>query len=75
MTDTEGVSRTLASIEGIIRAREESFKRYQLDIAEFRERRFGARGADGATDPDDRFGDVFLVIDNLRPLRQGLDLR
>ena len=68
VTDTEGVSRTLASIEGIIRAREESFKRYQLDIAEFRERRFGARGADGATDPDDRFGDVFLVIDNFGDL-------
>ena len=35
---------------------------------EFRERRFGARGADGATDPDDRFGDVFLVIDNFGDL-------
>jgi len=68
VTDTEGVSRTLASVEGIIRAREDAFKRYQLDIAEFRERRFGHRGAAGGTDPDDRFGDVFLVIDNFGDL-------
>ncbi len=67
LTDTEGVSRTLATVEGIIRAREASFKRYQMDIAEFRERRFGSGGG-GGTDPDDRFGDVFLVIDNFGDL-------
>ena len=52
---------------GIIRAREASFKRYQMDIAEFRERRFGLGGG-GGTDPDDKFGDVFLVIDNFGDL-------
>lgn len=67
LTDTEGVSRTLATIEGIIRAREASFKRYQIDISEFRERRFGAGGG-GGTDPEDKFGDVFLVIDNFGDL-------
>lgn len=67
LTDTEGVSRTLSTIEGVIRARELSFKRYQLDIGEFRERRFGAVPG-GATDPEDKFGDVFLVIDNFGDL-------
>ncbi|GAB3009400.1 type VII secretion protein EccCa [Mycobacterium bourgelatii] len=64
-TDAEGVSRTIASIEGLVLAREASFKKYQIDIAEFRERRFGtALDSAGSTDPDDKFGDVFLVIDN-----------
>lgn len=67
LTDSEGVSRTLATIEGLIRAREASFKRYQMDIGEFRERRFGAAGG-GGTDPDDKFGDIFLVIDNFGDL-------
>jgi type VII secretion protein EccCa/type VII secretion protein EccCb len=67
LTDSEGVSRTIATIEGLIRAREASFKHYQIDIAEFRERRFGAAGG-GGTDPDDKFGDVFLVIDNFGDL-------
>jgi type VII secretion protein EccCa/type VII secretion protein EccCb len=63
LNDSEGVSRTIATLEGLIRAREASFKHYQIDISEFRERRFGAAGG-GGTDPDDKFGDVFLVIDN-----------
>jgi type VII secretion protein EccCa/type VII secretion protein EccCb len=63
LNDSEGVSRTIATIEGLIRSREASFKRYQIDISEFRERRFGAAGG-GGTDPEDKFGDVFLVIDN-----------
>jgi type VII secretion protein EccCa/type VII secretion protein EccCb len=63
LNDSEGVSRTVATIEGLIRAREASFKHYQIDISEFRERRFGAAGGSG-TDPADKFGDVFLVIDN-----------
>lgn len=66
-TDLEGISRTISTIESLMRAREASFQRYQLDIAEFRERRFGAiPGA--ATDPADKFGDVFLVIDNFADL-------
>lgn len=67
VTDTEGVSRTAATLEGLVRAREAAFKRYQIDISEFRERRFGSAGG-GGTDPDDKFGDVFLVIDNFGDL-------
>ena len=67
LTDAEGLSRTIATVEGLIRTREASFKRYQMDIAEFRERRFGA-SAGGGTDPEDKFGDVFLVIDNFGDL-------
>lgn len=67
VTDVEGVSRTIATIEGVIRAREASFKRYQMDIAEFRERRFGLLPG-GAGDPADKFGDVFLVVDNFGDL-------
>lgn len=67
LTDTEGVSRTIATVEGIIRAREASFKQLQMDVSEFRERRFGPM-AGGPTDPNDRFGDVFLVIDNFGDL-------
>ena len=66
LADVEGVSRILATIEGLVRVREASFKRYRIDIAEFRDRRFGAMG--GATDPQDKFGDVFLVIDNFGDL-------
>ena len=70
--DIEGASRTLATVEGLIRSREASFKRLQIDIAEFRQRRFGAAepgcGDGGRTDPDDTFGDVFLVIDNFGDL-------
>ncbi|ORW01712.1 type VII secretion protein EccC [Mycobacterium kyorinense] len=66
LTDSEGVSRTIAAIEGLILAREASFKQYQIDVGEFRERRFGAGG--GSTDAEDRFGDVFLVIDNFGDL-------
>jgi type VII secretion protein EccCa/type VII secretion protein EccCb len=62
LNDSEGVSRTIATVEGLIRSREASFKHYQIDISEFRERRFAAAG--GGTDPADKFGDVFLVIDN-----------
>jgi type VII secretion protein EccCa/type VII secretion protein EccCb len=66
-TDNEGVSRTVASIEGLILAREASFKQYQIDISEFRERRFGNE-REGGTDPADKFGDVFLVVDNFSDL-------
>ncbi|CAN5398915.1 type VII secretion system ESX-2 FtsK/SpoIIIE family ATPase EccC2 [soil metagenome] len=67
LTDTEGVSRTIATLEGLIRAREAAFKHFQIDISEFRERRFGPAGGAG-TDVADKFGDVFLVIDNFGEL-------
>ncbi len=67
LSDSEGVSRTIATLEGIIRAREAAFKQYQIDISDFRERRFGPAGGAG-TDPNDKFGDVFLVVDNFGDL-------
>lgn len=67
LSDAEGLSRTIATVEGVIRSREAAFKRHQIDISEFRERRFGSGGF-GPTDPDDKFGDVFLVIDNFGDL-------
>jgi len=66
LTDSEGVSRTISAIEALILAREVSFKHHQIDICEFRERRFGA--GRGGTDMSDKFGDVFLVIDNFGDL-------
>ena len=49
-TDSDGVSRVVATIEGLIRSREALFKRDQMDVSEFRRRGLGA--------------DVFLVVDN-----------
>lgn len=66
LTDTEGVARSIATVEGLIRSRETSFQQYQIDIAEFRNRRFGRHA--GATNPEDPFGDVFLVVDNFGDL-------
>ncbi|SPM33813.1 DNA translocase FtsK [Mycobacterium rhizamassiliense] len=66
-TDAEGVSRTVAAIEALILAREAAFKQYQIDVSEFRERRFGTE-REGGTDPNDKFGDVFLVVDNFSDL-------
>ncbi|GBE64050.1 type VII secretion protein EccC [Mycobacterium sp. MFM001] len=64
LTDSEGVSRTIAAIEALITGREASFKHHQIDICEFRERRFGG----GGVDVGDKFGDVFLVVDNFADL-------
>lgn len=75
LADTEGVSRIMATVFDLIRAREAAFQHYQIDIAQFRQRRFGgSAGGDGrsvsmdGTDPRDKFGDVFLVIDNFGDL-------
>lgn len=68
MTDAEGVARTLATLEALRDAREAAFKAFQIDIAEFRDRRFGRDADSRGTDPDDHFGDVFLVVDNFGDL-------
>ena len=60
--DTEGISRMVAELEGIHAARIESFKTSKIGIEEFRNRKFF--GGDGPVDPEDIFGDLFLVIDN-----------
>lgn len=67
--DEEGVKRILASLEGIRRDRAEAFKRAKgMTIEELRARKF--EGAEGWTDPNDRLGDVFLVIDDFKTFEQ-----
>lgn len=68
-TDREGVERTVATMAALISSRQDTFRRDKIDINEFRGRRFAANG-DGpdGTDPDDPYGDVFLVIDDFSDL-------
>jgi type VII secretion protein EccCb len=63
--DNEGIERILSSMDALIDAREEAFRRAKIDLDGFRERRFGV-GSDGlgGTDPNDPFGDVFVVLDD-----------
>ncbi|BBX99035.1 type VII secretion protein EccCa [Mycobacterium lacus] len=63
--DSEGIERILSTMEALIDAREEAFRQAKIDLDGFRERRFGV-GSDGrgGTDPNDRFGDVFVVLDD-----------
>ncbi|MEO8813844.1 MAG: type VII secretion protein EccCa, partial [Mycobacterium sp.] len=68
-TDREGVERTVATMAALISTRQDTFRRDKIDIDEFRERRFSP-GSDGlgGTDPDDPYGDVFLVVDDFSDL-------
>jgi type VII secretion protein EccCa/type VII secretion protein EccCb len=67
--DTEGVVRTVSTVEALINSREDAFRLAAIDIDDFREQRFGSGGAGiGGTDPNDRYGDVFLVIDDFSEL-------
>lgn len=63
--DAEGIERILSSMDALIDAREDSFRRLKIDLDGFRERRF-APGSDGlgGTDANDPFGDVFVVVDD-----------
>lgn len=63
--DNEGIERILSSMDALIDARENSFRRLKIDLDGFRERRFGPSGDGlGGTDPTDPFGDVFVVLDD-----------
>ena len=67
--DREGVERTVATMAALISARQDTFRRDKIDINEFRQRRFGSGGVSLAgTDPQDPYGDVFLVIDDFSDL-------
>ncbi|MGD9622210.1 MAG: type VII secretion protein EccCa [Mycolicibacterium sp.] len=67
--DFEGIVRTLATMEALVTARQDGFRAARIDINEFRARRFGP-GSDGlgGTDPNDPYGDVFLVVDDFSDL-------
>ncbi len=68
--DVDLCRRIVAVIESVIRGRESLFRRFGIDsIADYRRRR--AAGQPGAA--EDRFGDVFLVIDGWAALRQEFD--
>lgn len=63
--DAEGIERILSTMDALIDAREEAFRRAKIDMDGFRERRFGIGGDGvGGTDPTDAFGDVFVVLDD-----------
>ena len=69
-SDVDLFRRTVAELESVLRAREERFRTLGVDsVGEYRQRR-------AAGDPavaDDRFGDVFLVIDGWAAVRQEFD--
>ncbi|MGV9674793.1 type VII secretion protein EccCa [Nocardia sp. NPDC003482] len=77
--DTDRVRRTIAELTSLMRQREERFAELGIEsMAEFRRRKFAKMRPDGtlpAEDPlaEDRFGDVFLVIDGWATIREEMD--
>ncbi|MET9287688.1 type VII secretion protein EccCa [Nocardia beijingensis] len=80
--DSDRVRRTVAELTTLMRQREERFAALGIEsMAEFRRRKFGdgrrvQDGAAGPADPlaDDKFGDVFLVIDGWAAIREEFDM-
>ncbi|WP_067695601.1 type VII secretion protein EccCa [Nocardia jejuensis] len=74
--DVDRVRRTIAELTALLHQREERFAQLGIEsMAEFRRRKHAAL-AQGATDDpilDDKFGDVFLVIDNWIIIREEFD--
>ncbi len=67
--DVDRVRRTVAEVAAVVRQREKTFRERGIDsMAEFRRRRAGQ-----PVDPDDRFGDVFLVIDGWPSIRSDFE--
>ncbi|MEV0540279.1 type VII secretion protein EccCa [Nocardia salmonicida] len=75
--DGDRVRRTIAELTSLMRQREERFAELGIEsMAEFRRRKFGGHGYEGG-DPrlgQDRFGDVFLVIDGWSVIREEFDM-
>ncbi|WP_280410231.1 type VII secretion protein EccCa [Nocardia brasiliensis] len=80
--DSDRVRRTIAELTSLMRQREERFAELGIEsMAEFRRRKFAAaahvpEGAASSGNPlaDDRFGDVFLVIDGWAVIREEFDV-
>ncbi|MFF0609206.1 type VII secretion protein EccCa [Nocardia tengchongensis] len=73
--DSDRVRRTIAELTTLLREREERFAGLGIEsMAEFRRRKHAAQAAQ-SDDPvlGDRFGDVFLVIDNWQVVREEFD--
>ncbi|MBS9535049.1 type VII secretion protein EccCa [Mycobacterium sp. M1] len=67
--DREGVERTIATMAALVSTRQDAFRRDKIDIDDFRERRFGSGGGELiGLQPGDRYGDVFLVVDDFSDL-------
>ncbi|MBY4574118.1 type VII secretion protein EccC [Gordonia paraffinivorans] len=76
--DLDAVRRTVAEVASIVRGRELLFARLGLEsMRDYRARRAGwfATGEVAPDDPlaEDRFGDVFLVLDGINVLRGELE--
>ncbi|GAA4483600.1 type VII secretion protein EccC [Rhodococcus olei] len=71
--DVDRVRRTVAEMNTLVRERERRFRQLGIDsMAEFR--RIRAAGGPAAADlADDRFGDVFLVVDGWPGVRQDFE--
>lgn len=68
--DTDLVRRTVSELEMLVRDRESRFRRAGIDsVGEYRRR----RAAGDACADDDRFGEVFLVIDGWSALRSAFE--
>ncbi|MGW4773507.1 type VII secretion protein EccCa [Nocardia sp. NPDC004278] len=77
--DVDRVRRTIAELTALMRQREERFSELGIEsMAEFRRRKFADLRPDGTLPPghpleEDRFGDVFLVIDGYASVREEFD--
>jgi S-DNA-T family DNA segregation ATPase FtsK/SpoIIIE len=66
--EDERLRRVIAEVERVLHFRIRHWGAEGLDVAEFRARKFG--DAHGAV-PDDGHGDVFLVVDNIKALKDS----
>lgn len=66
--EDERLRRVIAEVERVLHFRIRHWGAEGLDVTEFRARKFG--GAHGAV-PDDGHGDVFLVVDNIKALKDS----
>ncbi|MGW4351671.1 type VII secretion protein EccCa [Nocardia sp. NPDC004582] len=74
--DSDRVRRTIAELTTLLREREERFAGLGIEsMAEYRRRKHAAQNSPQSDDPvlADRFGDVFLVIDNWQVVREEFD--
>lgn len=64
----EKMERSITAVEDLLNSRERSFDLHGIDsIEDFRARKFGGDESLGSA-PDDGYGDVFLVVDNIKAL-------
>ena len=64
--EDEKISRVVAEVERLLRFRIREWGQAGLNVSEFRARKFGNTPGEV---PDDNHGDIFLVIDNVKALK------